>query len=118
MSKKDDKFVPFFFTLTLLLGIFFVIDSTFTSSPSISLDKERVVSSEVGFTSYSPRGIAGGAIVPASCEAGDCYSYEYEYQYQYQYEYQYQYQYEYQYQYQYQYEYQYQYQYEYQYQYQ
>ncbi len=68
MNREDHKFIPFFFTLAVFLGIFFIVDSAFTSSTSISFDKDRIVSSEVGFTSYSPRGISGGAIVPASAE--------------------------------------------------
>ncbi len=33
--------------------------------------EKGVFSSEVGFVAYSPNGIKGGAIVPASCESGD-----------------------------------------------
>src|SRR3989344_4135198 len=68
MNKKGNKFVPVFFVLSLFLGIFFAVDGISSSSSSISFNKDRVVSSEVGFTSYSPRGISGGAIGPASGE--------------------------------------------------
>ena len=35
--------------------------------------KEAYSSAELGYSSYSTRGIAGGAIIPASCELGDCH---------------------------------------------
>src|SRR3989338_8293816 len=35
-----------------------------------NLSAPATLSSEVGFSSFSPRGIAGGAVVPASCESG------------------------------------------------
>jgi len=54
--KKQFLFVA---TLLLLLGVFFSLDSL--TNPKTSV--------EVGFTSTSPRGVAGGLAIPASCEA-------------------------------------------------
>lgn len=50
-------------SLLFLLALLGVLPSLFSQSPT-------AWSSELGFTSLSPRGALGGSIVPASCESG------------------------------------------------
>jgi len=47
-------------------GAVLLLVLTFHTSPVVAISK----SSEIGFTSLSPRGTAGGSIIPASCESG------------------------------------------------
>src|SRR3989344_6904355 len=53
-------------SLIALLGVVGFIQSSALSSQAQS----SLASSEVGFSSLSPRGASGGAIIPASCESG------------------------------------------------
>src|SRR3989344_754388 len=52
----------------LLVALFFAFGMQSTSSANTAVEITK--SSEIGFTSVSPRGISGGEIIPASCESG------------------------------------------------
>ena len=54
--------------VVLLVAVFFAFGMQGKSSANMALGTTK--SSEVGFTSTSPRGISGGEIIPASCESG------------------------------------------------
>ncbi|MDP2837981.1 MAG: hypothetical protein Q8O53_01760 [Candidatus Moranbacteria bacterium] len=54
-----------------LVFLFFITAVGISVTPSFPNNSEKFQNSvEVGFTSLSPRGEAGGAIIPASCESG------------------------------------------------
>src|SRR3989344_1761834 len=52
----------------VIFGLLLVVAGVLFSRSASSDTKIEVKSSEVGFASYSPSGVAGGAIIPASCE--------------------------------------------------
>src|SRR3989338_8004628 len=52
----------------LLVALFFAFGMQSTLSANTAVEMKK--SSEVGFTSVSPRGLSGGEIIPASCESG------------------------------------------------
>ena len=52
----------------LLIALFFAFGMQSTSSANTAVEIKK--SSELGFTSTSPRGLSGGEIIPASCESG------------------------------------------------
>jgi hypothetical protein len=57
--------------IVLLVGALFTLGALLArSQDSRGLLTARVSSSELGFSSFSPRGAAGGAVIPASCESG------------------------------------------------
>ena len=56
------------FLVVLLVAILFAFGMQGTSSANTAVEIKK--SSEIGFTSVSPRGSLGGEIIPASCESG------------------------------------------------
>lgn len=56
--------------IVLIVSVLFTVGAFFVrSQESGGASSARVSSSELGFLSYSPRGVSGGAVIPASCES-------------------------------------------------